>query len=173
MKHKLLWSLPTIIVFGTIHHGLTKLYKRGQLVTTAENLLVVYLAVLMTVTLDLDAIWVSIRYGWPLPRIPWFAGGINLVLFAGVRSFRAIGMLLENALLFLPFGFLLPCASNRKNCWFTIFVGFALSIAIELIQPVIGRIFDVNDLAMNTLGAFIGWSLWWMCHRTLYAKRQN
>ena len=39
----------------------------------------------------------------------------------------------------------------------TLFFGFGMSLTIELLQILVGRATDINDLMTNTLGTLIGW----------------
>lgn len=64
-----------------------------------------------------------------------------------------------NILLFLPFGLLYPFF-NRNATWKrTLLTGFLVSLAIELLQPVFGRAFDVNDLILNFSGVLLSTAL--------------
>ena len=66
-------------------------------------------------------------------------------------------MIVGNLLMFIPMGILLSLCSkniNRKNM-----LKYALLIprAIEVIQLVVGKSFDIDDLLMNFLGIVIGY----------------
>lgn len=81
---------------------------------------------------------------------------INLIPFRWITG----GVLpyLENILLFIPLGFMLPFIwEKHKVLWKTILSGIILSLIIELSQLLNIRITDIDDLLMNTLGALIGW----------------
>ena len=60
---------------------------------------------------------------------------------------------LGNILMFLPFGILYPLAKGEGRFGRTLGATAALTVAIELFQPVVGRSFDVNDICLNFLGA--------------------
>ncbi|MFV0559280.1 MAG: VanZ family protein [Enterococcus sp.] len=68
-----------------------------------------------------------------------------------------------NILLFVPFGFLLKLASNWSNR-LCLLLAFFTSLLIELTQftglwfvyPMPYRLFEVDDLLLNTLGGLIG-----------------
>lgn len=62
-----------------------------------------------------------------------------------------------NVLAFMPFGFFLPMLLAKKNIFLTTFWGFLLSLFVEAIQlsMKLGS-FDVDDLLLNTIGAFLG-----------------
>lgn len=66
-------------------------------------------------------------------------------------------MLEGNLIIFLPMGFFLPFVSKTINTR-NIFAFAAITpIAIELLQPVIGCSFDVDDVMMNFAGIIIGY----------------
>ncbi len=83
-----------------------------------------------------------------------------------------------NIALFLPLGFLLRVPWNRGVIVATI-AGFGVSLAIETTQltgvwgifPCAYRLFDVDDLIMNTLGAVVG-SLVALAFRGLLRRRR-
>ena len=66
---------------------------------------------------------------------------------------------LSNVLLYLPLGLLLPLVWKRASWWRVTAAGLALSLVTELVQPVVGRSFDVDDLIANTLGALAGYGV--------------
>jgi glycopeptide antibiotics resistance protein len=65
-------------------------------------------------------------------------------------------MLIGNIAMFMPLGFLLPFVTekvSKKNIWkIAIFV----PLAAELLQLVLGRSFDIDDLICNFVGIVIG-----------------
>lgn len=83
---------------------------------------------------------------------------VNLVPFYWAS--KGIIPYIENIFLFVPFGFLLPCVQKKyKTLWRTVLSGFSFSLIIELSQLFNRRVTDIDDLLMNTLGAFIGWCI--------------
>ena len=93
----------------------------------------------------------------------------NLVLFKEIRRFlvyrhilgyRAVFLnIAGNVVAFMPFGFFLPVIWQRTKHWYTTtLLGFTLSLCIETTQLVmrVGS-FDVDDLLLNTAGAFAGY----------------
>ena len=88
----------------------------------------------------------------------------NLHLFRAWReawnsfSAKTWANVLLNVAMFVPLGFLLPLLFKPFRKWYiTIPAGFAVSLAIELVQLVVARgICDVDDLFANTQGAAIG-----------------
>ncbi|MBQ7714105.1 MAG: VanZ family protein [Oscillospiraceae bacterium] len=73
---------------------------------------------------------------------------------------------LANALLFVPFGALVPSAWRCVG-WRAVPLGLALSAAVELLQLPLGRSADVRDVLMNTLGVAAGY----LCY--CVARRRN
>ncbi len=57
-----------------------------------------------------------------------------------------------NFLMYLPFGVLYLLATKRKSWLRTVVDGFLCSVIIELLQPIIGRAFDIDDVILNTAG---------------------
>lgn len=81
---------------------------------------------------------------------------------------------LLNILLFVPLGFLLPTMTKffRKFIVVTFF-GFMASLAIETIQFFTSLgIFDIDDLLNNTLGAFVGYILFFFCIKYFVRERK-
>lgn len=76
--------------------------------------------------------------------------------------------LLGNLVLLLPLGFFIPLLSSKETRWMKVLkIGFLSSLGIEslqlLISQIVGytyKIFDVDDLLLNTLGAVMGYGLW-------------
>ncbi len=76
-------------------------------------------------------------------RFTWFIVAINI---------------LGNVLIFIPIGFLVSVLTpNRHKGWLAFLIGLAISLTIELIQlSFIIRVFDVDDLILNSSGAWLG-----------------
>ncbi|MGD7044668.1 VanZ family protein [Jeotgalibacillus proteolyticus] len=111
-------------------------------------------------------------YGMETPRI------INIVPFVGMYDimFRSVDIAVPirnlglNVLLFVPFGFFLSLkisSLQNKITLIVILTGLLLSLFIEVFQFSIpmGRSADIDDLILNTIGAFIGYIIW-----TFYSK---
>ncbi len=75
-------------------------------------------------------------------------------------------ILIGDIILFLPFGFLLPIAIRklRTSVQATTILGMLFSLAIETSQFVFTfRVSNIDDVMLNTLGAFIGALLIKLC----------
>lgn len=99
-------------------------------------------------------------------------------LFHGNEN--GLAEIVSNIIAFIPFGLLLSeflasakRFSARSRLGFTILAGFGLSLCIECLQLVLRvGFFELMDLVMNTLGAFIGATLA-MIARSLYEPNKK
>lgn len=74
------------------------------------------------------------------------------------NNIALLTQILANIILFIPFGFLLPCCFAKcRKYRYTVLYAALLSLVIELIQGIaqIG-LFETDDIIHNTLGACIG-----------------
>ena len=86
-------------------------------------------------------------------------GKMDLTLGASLKiNKRNDALVLENVLLFIPYGFCFCWWAKGKVLFLrSVFVGAVTSIAIELMQLVTGRgIFQLDDIVANTLGCALG-----------------
>ena len=95
-------------------------------------------------------------------REPGSRTSVDLVPFStwGATA-KAKAFVLENILMFIPMGWLLPKVFGRLRTWqLCIFAGFVFSFGLELAQFLTGRGYcQTDDVIMNTLGTGIGWLL--------------
>lgn len=116
----------------------------GQLL--AWFLVAVYFAMLISITL--------------LSREPGSRTGVDLKLFETWGNQRLPDRyFVENILLFLPFGALLPAAVPfLRRGWYCVYAAFATSMMLETVQLLTERGFcQLDDVVTNTLGAAIGY----------------
>jgi glycopeptide antibiotics resistance protein len=104
-------------------------------------------------------IWANIYIGYSDYSPAFFSGEWNLVptLFKVIVGGLTIGpwvlkMLVYNFLMFLPFGVFLPFASENVNARSIWKYAVMVPVVVEVIQPVVGRSFDVDDLILNFAG---------------------
>ena len=76
--------------------------------------------------------------------------------------------IVNNILLFIPFGFALPLNFPRfKKLRYIILAGALLSLTVELVQGFTGLgLCEIDDVMGNTLGAGIGGWLWFYCTKS-------
>lgn len=82
--------------------------------------------------------------------------GLNLVPFAGI-SRHTIREMIENFIVFIPFGLLLSASFKRVRLWRKLAVIGALSVIVEILQYILAiGLTDITDVIMNTLGGLAG-----------------
>lgn len=92
--------------------------------------------------------------------LPWWET-MNLVPLVGTEPLD----MLQNVVVFLPVGFLVPLLTRGHSVRRVIVWGFLLSLAIETTQVIQagigqgGHVGDVNDLLANCLGAPLGYAV--------------
>ena len=67
-----------------------------------------------------------------------------------------------NMIMFLPFGFFISYYLENKKPYLTLLLTLIASIAIELVQLSIGRVFDVDDILLNLCGGLLGFALYYL-----------
>lgn len=82
---------------------------------------------------------------------------VNLMPFSQMDGlFNIIG----NIVMFLPFGFFLSLLWRKCSGKRAIALGWGITCGIECWQIFLGRVFDTDDIILNTLGVFCGYLLW-------------
>lgn len=110
-------------------------------------------------------IWFYLRNGYSGCELdPLFSGGVNLVptLIKVLTGEFTIGrwvqtMLAGNFLMFVPMGFFLPLVSEKINKQNILKISIIIPIIVEVIQLIVGRSFDVDDLILNFAGIIVGY----------------
>ncbi len=72
---------------------------------------------------------------------------------------------LGNMLMFLPYGFFVSFYLKNKKPWITLALTLIASFSIELVQMVIGRVFDIDDIILNLLGGYFGYLLYYWSYK--------
>lgn len=91
---------------------------------------------------------------------------INLVPFVNLLDYESkrdlLLNLIGNTAMFIPTGIITPILYKQLRSFKkTALTGFAISLAIEIIQlPFAVRASDVDDLILNTLGVVIGYGIY-------------
>lgn len=159
-------TLPVVIIWRFIRWK-----KRGF--ELKESLHEIGLLLLVSVLVGLFSQTIIPKFG----AIQTYGTGVNLELFRVLKeTYNAIRYLgfwqpfyinfLGNIILFMPIGFLLPLLFKRMEFFlFTVIVGFCISLFIEIMQLPQNRSSDVDDLWLNTLGAFLGYLVYLVFRR--------
>ena len=96
-------------------------------------------------------------------RAPGSRQGISYILLeTWGNSAKAHAFFIENIMMFIPLGILLPVIFRkmRKMSW-CVGMGFVCSCGIEFVQLMTQRGYcQLDDVVTNTLGGLIGWVIW-------------
>lgn len=162
-----LQMIPFALIVGT-GYGVWK-YRRGagRGRSIFCGLLAAYLTGLVGVTLLLRVIglsWYWALYHQSGGSVWFFEWNYNLIPNFW-EHFRREN--LANALLFVPFGVLYPLAGEGRGFRRTLRDGLALVLVIELLQPVFGRAFDINDVILNMVGIAVSASVFLLFRRKM------
>lgn len=82
------------------------------------------------------------------------------ILRYDITSRLFIKNVLGNMLLFLPFGFFTSYYLKSEKIHLPLLLTFIASISIEIVQMIIGRVFDVDDIILNLIGGALGFFLY-------------
>lgn len=111
-------------------------------------------------------IWALIFVGYSGSQIELFNGSFNFtpIIFKIISGELSFGswvktMLAGNLLMFVPMGFFLPLISEKININIksVLKIAVIVPVIVEIIQPIVGRSFDVDDLILNFIGILIGY----------------
>jgi len=129
----------------------------------------VYVIWLVSQTVIPHMEWVDGRFTVSVPEnyvakynyIPFAAISDALYkIFADVNLYYVI-YLVGNILVFIPVGFFIALLIPKSvKAWHITLISFFASAVIETIQLFLPRMVDVDDVILNTLGGFIGFSLY-------------
>lgn len=150
-----LQALPIALISGAIYVFCQ--IRRGRWRSTSKIILsalfVCYITGLLCLTLFnniIGDIYYFLFYHAPSGRShTWFTFEYDLVpdFFHNFGSEN-----LGNIVMFLPFGILYPLFRENSTWKRTLTIGFMTTFGIELLQPVFGRSFDINDIILNDVG---------------------
>ena len=65
-----------------------------------------------------------------------------------------------NMIMFIPYGFFISYFLRIDKKRYVFILSLITSITIEVTQLIIGRVFDVDDILLNLLGAFVGFYIY-------------
>ncbi len=80
-------------------------------------------------------------------------------------------MAVGNVLMCFPMGILLPWVWKKAGFGKVLAAGGTMSLATELVQPFVGRSFDVDDLIANILGVLLGLTVFLFVRRFLRGRK--
>ena len=92
----------------------------------------------------------------PLSQSVQYIGWVPTLFRGDTLGEWGFYMVAANALIFVPIGFFANLLWRRSRWWKGLAVGFCVSFTIEFLQLFVNRSTDVDDLILNTTGAFLG-----------------
>ena len=93
-----------------------------------------------------------------MPTLQFMRFELSLTLTPFLPMIADFKNTILNIILFIPLGIMLPFLWNKYDTLReTLFFGFLMSLAIELLQILTYRATDINDLIANTIGAVLGY----------------
>ena len=101
--------------------------------------------------------WFYVKNGYSTgDSLGWFSGSFNFVpsLYKYlIKGELSIGTWIRDMLI----GNMLPLVFkniNKKNIFV---IAILITLSIEILQPIVGRSFDIDDIIMNFIGSIIGY----------------
>lgn len=162
----LLWTSPVVLITAVL-----MVRRRASFTRTLAALAMTgYALVVVSATLfplPIDAGAIASRkaiVGFSYNLIPLETVRDSLT---GPRGSGTVNLLIGNLLLLAPLTFLGAVLWPRLRSWRrALLLGFSVSLSIELLQLTISavlgfsyKIFDIDDLVLNTVGALIGYAV--------------
>lgn len=150
-----LQALPIALIAGIAYaiHKIRQRRRRSAGKIILSSLFICYITGLLCLTLlnsIIGDIYYFLFYHAPSGRShQWFTFEYDFIpdFF---HNFGAEN--LGNIVMFLPFGILYPLFREGSTWKRTLVAGSMTTFGIELLQPVFGRSFDINDIILNSLG---------------------
>lgn len=168
--------VPITIIIGIIYgiYRLIKIKKSKSPVNYFDEIVklifVCYLTGLINLVLVPSNLWSNfwfyIKNGYSAGNsLELFSGSFNFVpsLYKYlIKSELSIGtwvrdMLVGNMLMFIPMGILLPLVFKKINKKNIVIISIIITSSIEILQPIVSRSFDIDDIIMNFIGIIIGY----------------
>lgn len=90
-----------------------------------------------------------------------YSDGFNLIPFKEILRYKVgthlfMTNVIGNIVIFIPYGFFINYFTKNKKLWVSVLLGIFLSGTIEMTQYFIGRIFDIDDILLNSMGMLLG-----------------
>lgn len=147
------WPIIVITLIAVISIRITYLLKNKQKFRLSSEILnlvfVIYLLILFQIVTCQDVISFDNNF-LPFKELTRYSIGSNLF-------FKNI---IGNILLFTPYGFFVSSYLKLDKKRIVFILVFIMSLSIELVQLVIGRCFDVDDIFLNLIGGMIGYFIY-------------
>lgn len=152
MIRKLPVVIIILVVFFWIRRQLIRkerLHRGSHLREISVFVFTAYLALVFSLT------FTPIRFTFPQEGFRFQSTLLAMMRGEYTTGEWGLTMLAGNVVMLMPLGFLMPVL--WKQCWWqTLAIALAVILCIELLQPFVGRSFDIDDIFLNFTGAAIG-----------------
>ncbi len=163
----LLQTLPFAAAAGAVFWFLK--YRKDKTTPLMEKVWSVLFVCYCAEVVCMVFFYSSIRYFWGalflnnradnIIKVLFCKGTVNLIpdFYKNIDRENILNMIL-----FLPFGILYPLAKRGSSWGRTVLTGVICVVGAEVLQPLVGRSFDVNDIILNTPGIILSASLYFL-----------
>ena len=155
----LTWPMLLISIVILVSFRICYIIKKGDKFVFYKELLmlsfIIYiLCLFQVVTFTDDVTWSTNNF------IPF-----KEIMRYSITSRLFLKNVIGNMIMFLPFGFFISYYLENKKPYLTIVLTLIASIAIESVQMVIGRVFDVDDILLNLCGGMLGYLIYYLLYK--------
>lgn len=152
-----IWPMILIITVILVSIRIVEFSQTKQKIVLYEELLkysfIIYIISLFYVVTFQDVSWSTSNF------IP-FKEMFRYKLFSTLFFKNVVG----NMLMFLPYGFFASYFLKLNKPKIIFFLSLIVSLTIETIQLIIGRVFDVDDIMLNIVGGLLGYFIYRVLH---------
>ena len=150
------WPMIVISIVIIVSLRLSYLIKnKEKIVLYREIMMLVFiiyiLCLFQVVTFQDDVSWASNNF------IPF-----KEILRYKITNRLFIKNVLGNMIMFLPFGFFTSLYLKSEKITLPLLLTLIASLSIEIVQMIIGRVFDVDDIMLNLIGGALGYLVYSM-----------
>lgn len=129
--------------------------------------------------------YISILYVWTILEITgiigmefniqWFKQSMGAIGFGVPQSVGELQMFCLNVGLFVPFGILMPIVFfDRLFSGARVIISATFfSLCIEVLQMFAGRFFEINDILANSIGAILGFCIYYFYNRVVLIRQKK
>ena len=153
------WPVVFISVVIMVSTRLCYLINNNQKIVLYKELMMLIFAIYIlclfqVVTFQDDTAW----------------AGNNFIPFQEILRYNITSRLfwknvVGNMLMFLPFGFFVSYYLKVDKVHLPFMLVLVTSLAIEIVQMMIGRVFDVDDIILNLIGGTLGYLIYKLLKR--------
>lgn len=152
-----IWPMILIMTVILTSIRIASIAKNKEKIVLYEELLkyafMIYIISLFHVVTFQDVSWSTSNF------IP-FKEMFRYQLFSNLFFKNVVG----NMIMFLPYGFFISYFLKINKAKVVLVLSVIASLTIEITQLIIGRVFDVDDILLNVVGAIIGYFIYRIFH---------